>query len=55
MKYEDLSQEQHLFIDLALQGENILVDACIGSGREKLEVSHGKLSLGERALNLETC
>ena len=33
MKYEDLSQEQHLFIDLALQGENILVDACIGSGK----------------------
>ena len=33
MKYEDISQEQHLFIDLALQGENILVDACIGSGK----------------------
>lgn len=33
MQYEDLSQEQKLFIDLALRGENILVDACIGSGK----------------------
>lgn len=28
-----LSDEQKLFIDRALQGENILVDACIGSGK----------------------
>lgn len=28
-----LSSEQQLFIDKALQGENILVDACIGSGK----------------------
>ena len=29
----ELSDEQKLFIDRALQGENILVDACIGSGK----------------------
>lgn len=28
-----LSREQQLFIEKALQGENILVDACIGSGK----------------------
>lgn len=28
-----LSAEQQLFIEKALQGENILVDACIGSGK----------------------
>ena len=28
-----LSGEQQLFIEKALQGENILVDACIGSGK----------------------
>ena len=28
-----LSNEQKLFIDKALQGKNILVDACIGSGK----------------------
>ena len=28
-----LSSEQKLFIEKALQGKNILVDACIGSGR----------------------
>ncbi len=28
-----LSSEQQLFIDKALQGHNILVDACIGSGK----------------------
>ena len=28
-----LSDEQRLFIEKALQGENILVDACIGSGK----------------------
>lgn len=28
-----LSDEQQLFIQKALQGENILVDACIGSGK----------------------
>ncbi len=28
-----LSEEQQLFIEKALQGENILVDACIGSGK----------------------
>lgn len=28
-----LSDEQELFIEKALQGENILVDACIGSGK----------------------
>ena len=29
----ELSSEQQLFIDKALQGKNILVDACIGSGK----------------------
>ena len=33
MTYESLSAEQKQFIDLALKGENILVDACIGSGK----------------------
>lgn len=28
-----LSVEQQLFIEKALQGKNILVDACIGSGK----------------------
>lgn len=28
-----LSNEQQIFIEKALQGENILVDACIGSGK----------------------
>ncbi len=28
-----LSKEQRLFIDEALKGKNILVDACIGSGK----------------------
>ena len=28
-----LSEEQQEFIDQALNGENILVDACIGSGK----------------------
>lgn len=29
----ELSEEQKLFIDKALEGHNILVDACIGSGK----------------------
>lgn len=29
----ELSKEQNLFIDKALEGNNILVDACIGSGK----------------------
>jgi len=28
-----LSEEQELFICKALEGKNILVDACIGSGK----------------------
>lgn len=28
-----LSNEQQMFVDLALEGKNILVDACIGSGK----------------------
>lgn len=28
-----LSEEQQLFISKALEGHNILVDACIGSGK----------------------
>lgn len=33
MTYEELSVEQQEFIDLAKDGKNILVDACIGSGK----------------------
>ena len=29
----NLSEEQQNFIDVALSGKNILVDACIGSGK----------------------
>ena len=29
----ELSQEQELFIERALAGRDILVDACIGSGK----------------------
>ena len=31
--YDMLSQEQRSFIDTALTGNNVLVDACIGSGK----------------------
>ncbi|MBY7704794.1 AAA family ATPase [Vibrio harveyi] len=31
--YKDLTDEQQQMIDLAKQGHNILVDACIGSGK----------------------
>ena len=31
--YEDLSDEQKVVIDSAKEGSNILVDACIGSGK----------------------
>lgn len=33
MKYEDLSDEQKLFIQHGVAGHNILVEACIGSGK----------------------
>ncbi len=33
MKAEDLSDEQQEMIALALEGHNVLVDACIGSGK----------------------
>ena len=33
LTYKDLSPEQRLFVQKALEGENILVDACIGSGK----------------------
>lgn len=33
MDYKDLSCEQQRFIDEALAGRSILVDACIGSGK----------------------
>lgn len=33
MKYQDLSDEQRHSIDLVKEGKNILVDACIGSGK----------------------
>ena len=33
MEYEKLSKEQQQFIQYAIDGQNILVDACIGSGK----------------------
>ncbi len=33
IKYIDLSEEQRKFIEKAKEGKNILVDACIGSGK----------------------
>lgn len=33
LKYKDLTDEQQLFIDYVKQGRNVLVDACIGSGK----------------------
>lgn len=33
MEYEKLSDEQKQFVQYAMQGHNILVDACIGSGK----------------------
>ena len=33
MTYNDLTSEQQKLIDLARQGKNVLVDACIGSGK----------------------
>ena len=33
MTYDDLSDEQQEVIDVARTGENVLVDACIGSGK----------------------
>lgn len=33
MKYQELSLEQQRFVDEALTGRSILVDACIGSGK----------------------
>lgn len=33
MRYEDLSREQRQFVDVACRGGNVLVDACIGSGK----------------------
>ena len=33
LTYKELSSEQKQFVDAALSGANILVDACIGSGK----------------------
>ena len=33
MTYDDLSDEQQTLINLAKEGKNVLVDACIGSGK----------------------
>ena len=33
MNYDELTIEQKRFVDRALERRNILVDACIGSGK----------------------
>lgn len=33
MRYDELSEEQRMFVDAARYGNSILVDACIGSGK----------------------
>lgn len=33
MRYDELSEEQRMFVDAARNGHSILVDACIGSGK----------------------
>ena len=38
-KLINISEEQQKFIDVALRGKNIHVDACIGSGKTK-EIQH---------------
>ena len=52
MKYEDLTREQKLFIDYALAGHNILVDACIGSGKTTAIQTLCSCMQGKRVLYL---
>ena len=48
-----LSEEQQLFIEKALQGNNILVDACIGSGKTtSIQVLCDKYPLNKKILYL---
>ena len=48
-----LSEEQQLFIDKALDGYNILVDACIGSGKTtSIQELCNRLPLSKRILYL---
>ena len=49
----NLSEEQQLFIDKALEGYNILVDACIGSGKTtSIQELCNRLPLSKRILYL---
>lgn len=48
-----LSDEQQLFIDTALEGKNILVDACIGSGKTTaIQYLCDELSVNKKILYL---
>lgn len=48
-----LSSEQQFFIDGALNGENILVDACIGSGKTTaIQYLCNKIPINKRVLYL---
>ena len=53
LTYKDLSPEQQQFVDAALQGDNILVDACIGSGKTTaIHVLCNQISDGKQVLYL---
>ena len=48
-----LSDEQQFFVDKALEGHNILVDACIGSGKTTaIQMLCDKLPLRKKILYL---
>ncbi|MHA0315907.1 AAA family ATPase, partial [Mesomycoplasma ovipneumoniae] len=50
---EKLTEEQQNVINLALKGENILVDACIGSGKTSvIQVLCDKFPIDKKILYL---